>query len=443
VVRRKVKIAGIIISLITLYSGLAQPAWATEEGGISLAQAIRMALANPYNLGSYGAAVAEAEAKVDQATAARWPSFSLSTNYTRMRPTGELGAENKGGTGTYSTGVNLQLPLYMGEKLASGVELAEIDLKGEELNYQAKSKDLVYSVVQTYVNVLKADGMLALRQDQIKLLTEYQRLIEANLNLGYATQSDLMETKLRLTQAELDAVKAEHGKKKVQDKLCSLMGIPPQDLVLTSKPAFAVEHELPALESFLHRTQEGRPELKSLEIAVRSAEENLELSKGYWKPNLIMIGAYEAQNPDHPTLKDGVWRFTLNLDWKFFDAGAGKAGVKQAEATLEKLRFQLAQTKEEIQLEVRQKYLAVTEAAQVLALTKLGRSQAEANFQMQKTMFQLGVVTNMELLSAQNALNSALNDDLNAEYDYYLAVSALYHAIGETDQFLLEVGDNL
>jgi outer membrane protein TolC len=85
----------------------------------------------------------------------------------------------------------------------------------------------------------------------------------------------------------------------------------------------------------------------------------------------------------------------------------------------------------------------VTEAAQVLALTKLGRSQAEANFQMQKTMFQLGVVTNMELLSAQNALNSALNDDLNAEYDYYLAVSALYHAIGETDQFLLEVGDNL
>lgn len=456
--KRRPKMTGLFIVLLMMigYGGF-QPALAAEEG-ISLTEAIRMALANPYNLGAYGAGVTEAEAQVAQADAARWPSVSLSTNYTKVGPytTIEMNylpdpsggfnvlptPKKVDGTGTYSTGINFQFPLYMGGKLTAAADLAQLGLDGAELNYQTAYENLVYQIVQAYVGVLKADGMLALTRDQIKLLSEHQRLIETNLNLGYATQSDLMETKIRLTQAELGAVRAEHGKKLALENLCTLLGIPPQDLVLTSKPALAAEHELPELETVIRRAETNRPELKNLALAVRSAEANLELARGYWKPNLVMIGAYEAQNPDYPSLKDAVWRFTLNLDWKFFDAGAGKAGVQQAEANLEKLRFQLAQTKDLIQLEVRQKYLAVTEAAQVLSLTKLSLSQAEENYMLQKAKFELGVATNLELLTAQNTLNAARNDYLNAEYDYFLAVAALYHALGETEDFMLEVRDD-
>jgi len=452
--------AGMVIVLLMIIGYVPfQPVLAAAEEGISLTEAIQMALNNPSNLGAAGAGVTEAEAQVAQAAAACLPSVSLSTNYTRVGPHNTIEMnyipdpsglgfnvlptpKEVDGTGTYSTGINFQFPLYMGGKLTAGAELARIGLDAAELNYQTAYKELVYQVVQAYVGVLKADGMLALTRDQIKLLTEHQRLIETNLRLGYATQSDLMETKIRLTQAELGAVKAEHGKKLALDNLCTLLGLPPQDLVLTSKPALAAEHKLPELEAVLRRAEANRLELENLALAIRSAEENLELAKGYWKPNLVMIGAYEAQNPDHPSLKGAFWRFTLNLDWKFFDAGAGKAGIQEAEANLEKLRFQLAQAKDRIRLEVRQKYLAVTEAAQVLALTKLSRDQAEENYGMQKVKFELGVATNLELLTAQNTLNAAQNDYLNAEYDYYLAVSALYHALGETDEFMLEVRDD-
>lgn len=446
-----------------LSGGGFQPALAAEEEGISLTEAIRMALANPNNLGVYGAGVTEAEAKVDQAVAARWPTLSLSTNYTRVGPqiTTSPGfeldpsspaspagfklvtkAQKIEAIGTYTTGINLQFPLYTGGKLKTGTELAQVGLEVAELSYQTACQDLVHQVVQAYVSVLKADGMLALSREQIKILSEHQRLIEANLRLGYATKSDLLETQIRLTQAELGVVKAEHGKKLAMENLCTLLGIPPQDLILTSKPALAAEHEPPALEGVLRRAEANRPELKNLALAIRSAEENLKLAKAYWKPNLAMIGAYEAQNPDQPTLQDAVWRITLSLDWKFFDAGAGKAGVQQAEAQLGKLRYQLAQTKELIALEVRQKYLAVNEAAQVLALTKLNLSQAQENYALQKAKFELGAATNLELLTAQNTLNGARNDYLNAEYDYYLAVSYLYHALGETEEFLLEVRDD-
>ena len=453
---------GVIALLFFLGIGAFLPVLAQEEQGISLAEALRMAVANPYNLGATGAAVTEAEAKVAQAGASRWPSVSFSSNYTRigphttvdmmdmfvygpdgsvigLKPPTPTEAE---ASGSYSTGLNLQVPVYMGGKLAAAGDMAQLGLEVAEVNHQAEYVSLIYRVIQAYIGVLKADGMLALTQEQIKLLTEHERLIATNLKLGYATKNDLMETKIRVTQAELGAVKAEHGKKLALENLCNLLGIPPQEPVLTSKPVLTKESELPGLEQVLMRAEAGRPELINLELAVGIAAENLKLSSGYWKPNLMMIGSYGTQNQDQPTFNDGIWSLTLNLDWKLFDAGAGHAGIAEAKANLEKLQFQLAQAQNLIRLEARQKYLAVTEAAQVLALTELSLGQATENYEILKVKFELGVATNLELLTAQNTLNMAKNDYINAEYDYYLAVSDLYQAMGETENFLQEVSED-
>ena len=68
--------------------------------------------------------------------------------------------------------------------------------------------------------------------------------------------------------------------------------------------------------------------------------------------------------------------------------------------------------------------------------------QATENYEILKVKFELGVATNLELLTAQNTLNMAKNDYINAEYDYYLAVSDLYQAMGETENFLQEVSED-
>ena len=436
------------LSLICfLFVGMTQLSLASGKEGISLEAALQMALANPYNLGSTSEAVAEARARLAQAGASRWPSVVLNGKYTRVGPYTSIdprtGMPYKVGVSdSYATGFSLQWPLYMGGKLNSAVKLARSGLDTAEEDYQAEYENLVYQVFQAYIGFLKADGMLALSQEQIKLLTEHQRLVETNLSLGYAAKTDLLETKIRLTQAELGAVKARHGKKLAEENLCNLLGISTQELVLTSKPTIAPSHILPTMEEALRLAEEGRAELKKLKTAVHIGEENRKMSGGYWKPNLVMIGTYGTQNQKSFTLDEAIWSFTLNLDWKLFDAGAGRAGLKEAEANLSKLNYLLAQSKDLIRLEVRQRYLTVTETAQVLELTKLNRKLAQENYEFLKAKFELGAATNLELLSAHNTLNMALNDYLNAEYDYYLAISALYKAMGEIDQFMLEVSED-
>ena len=445
-----------LLFVLTLNGGIA-----AKENGITLQEAIELALANPNNLGAAQRAVDEAAAKKAQAAASRWPALSFSSQYTKIGPHTTVNMADLtiyplpdgtyrefpsitdvDATGSYNTGFSLQLPLYMGGKINSAVKLAGYGVESAEFSYALETENLIQQVIQAYIGFLKVDRMWALSQDQIKILKEHLRLVETNLRLGYAAKTDLLATEIQLTQAELAAVKAEHGRKIAAEHLGNLLGIDPAALVLSSEPRIKADFTLPAVEQALQQAEAERPELKSLAVAIRMAEENLKLSRSYWKPNLALVGTYGTQNQSSPTLEDAIWTYTLNLDWKLWSGGAGRAEAEAAAANLHKLQHTWAQSKELIALEVRQNYLAVAEAGRVRELTALIRRQAEENYAMVKTKYELGAATNLELLTAQTTLNSALNDQVTAEYDYYLAVSAFYKTLGQTARFLQEVSED-
>ncbi|NLM36539.1 MAG: TolC family protein [Firmicutes bacterium] len=432
------------LGLVLMLSGEA----AAQESGITLREALDLALANPNNLGTAQRVVDEAAAKRAQAAAGRWPSISFNTQYTKIGPYTTEHPMMPGvlvdveATGSYNTGFSMQLPLYMGGKLNSAVQLADYGVESAELSYALETEDLIQQVIQAYIGFLKADRMWALGQEQITILKEHLRLVETNLRLGYAAKTDLLATQIQLTQAELAVVKAEHGRKLAAEHLANLLGVEPGALVLTSEPRIKAGFTLPDLELALQEAELARPELKSLAVAIRMAEENLKLSKGYWQPNLVLIGTYGTQNQSSPTLEDAVWTYTLNLDWRLWSGGAGRAEAAAAAASLQKYQHTWAQSKELIALEVRQNYLAAAEAGRVRELTALIRRQAEENYELVKAKYELGAATNLELLTAQTTLNSALNDQVTAEYDYYLAVAAFYRMLGQTAQFLREVSED-
>lgn len=457
--RKMRKTGGFYLLLVLLLVMTWPGGTAAAVEGITLREAIELALANPNNLGAAQRAVDEAAAKKAQAAAGRWPTISFNTQYTKIGPytvempgmsfpvgmgTVEIPStvEKVEASGSYSTSLSLQLPLYMGGKLNSAVKLAGYGVESAGFSYALETENLIQQVIQAYIGFLKVDRMWALSLEQIKILKEHLRLVETNLRLGYAAKTDLLATQIQLTQAELAAVKAEHGRKMAAEHLGNLLGVDPAALVLSSEPRIKAGFTLPALELALQQAEAERPELQNLAVAIRMAEENLKLSKGYWKPSLALIGTYGTQNQSSPTLEDAVWTYTLNLDWRLWSGGAGRAEVEAAAANLHKLQHTWAQSKELIALEVRQNFLAVAEAGRVRELTALIRRQAEENYELIKAKYELGAATNLELLTAQTTLNSALNDQVTAEYDYYLAVAAFYKTLGQTAQFLQEVSED-
>lgn len=432
-ITRSVAVAMVVIIAAAL------PVFAEGSGRIELdlAGAIKLAVQNELNLGTVRAGVAEALARIEKAEAAKRPSASVSSSYTRLEEPTIISMSQD----IYTTTFSVQWPLYTGGKAASGLNLARLGADSAQLEYDQAVDDLIYRAVQGYITLLKARSFVQLGEEFVRTTAEHLKFVETNYELGYVTKSDLLETRVRLRQAEQSLLQAQHGAKLAEESLKNLLGLETEaELVLAGLSANGVHVPVPSLAEAIQIALENRPELAQLEIARAVARENLQLAEAYRKPMVVAIGQYDSQG-DKFSL-DGSWRLTLSAQWQLYDGGAGAAGVAEAQAGLSKIESSLAQAENGIKLEVRQKHLAVSEAAQARELAALTVMQAKESYDFTTAKFELGAATNLEVLTAQSTLNQAQNSLINAEYDYHLAVLDLYKAMSQIENYIAGVDVN-
>ena len=448
------------ISTLTLIITLACGLWvqAGTNLELTLEEAIQLAVTNQLNLGAAQAGVTEAEARVAKAKASRWLTGNLSSSYTRLQeapPNIGISTDpsestfpfsvKPGSNNIYSSSIRLQWPLYTGGKIRSGIELAQYGVDAATVEYEKQYDQTIYQAIQGYVNLLRADGFVQLSQQFVETIEEHLKVITTNYQLGYVTRTDLLETEIRKSQAEQGLLKATHGRRLAEESLKNLLGLSAtEELLLAELPAISSDLRLPTLEEAVALALQSRPELVGLEITKGMAAKNLVLAQAYLQPTVALVGSYGTQQAT--TLADsfaeGDWMVTVSAQWNFFDSGTGRAGVREAQAGLEKIEHSWQQARNGIELEVKQKHLTVTESRLARELAGLSLEKARENYEFIKAKYDLGAATNLELLTAQNTLNQTLNEELNAEYDYYLAVVDLYKALGQVDQFLVGVDEN-
>ncbi|NLY88942.1 MAG: TolC family protein [Firmicutes bacterium] len=407
---------------------------------ISLEEAVTMALENRINLGAAAAAVTEAEANLKKAEAARWPGLTLSASGTKISPEpptmGMAGIPNP----YYSTGFTLSWPLYAGGKVSSGIKMARLGLEAARADYEKRREEVISAAVNGYVNLLKAEGLLEISRRQVEIVKEHLEMVELKMALGAATKTDLLETRVRLSQAEQGLARTEHGRALAEMNLKNLLGLTgDEELILAELPGVEKDFSLPALEEATGTALECRKELVGLRYYLAIAEENLEMAKGFWKPTVALVGRYAEDQGKSPGFSDSTLTVSLGLEASLFSGGGKLAEIKEKEAALAKGEYNYRQAVEGIKLEVKQKHLAVTEKLHGLELAVLTLQQAEENYEFTRARYELGAAQNLEVLMAQNTLYQCRFEELSASYDYFLAVMELYQAMGKMEQFLEEV----
>ncbi|NLZ43406.1 MAG: TolC family protein [Clostridia bacterium] len=442
----KRKAAGIGVGLLLLamlFSPASSPVAAGDSNSlrISLEEAVAMALANQLNLGAAEAVVIGAEASLKKAEAARWPGLTLSASGTRISPEPPslpfgAGIPNP----SYSAGLTLSWPLYTGGKVSSGIKMARLGLEAARADYEKERETVIAAAVNGYVNLLKAGGLLEISRRQVELVKEHLTMVELKMALGAATKTDLLETRVRLSQAEQGLARTEHGRALAEIYLKNLLGLTgDEELILAELPGVEKDFPLPSLAEATGTALEYRKELAGLRYYLAIAEENLRMAKGFWKPTIALVGRYTEEQKESPRFSDPTFYLTLGLEASLFSGGGKLAEIKEKEAALEKGEYNYRQAVEGIKLEVKQKHLAVTEKLYGWELAVLTLKQAEENYEFTRARYELGAAQNLEVLMAQNTLYQCRFEELSAGYDYFLAVMELYQAMGKMERFLEEV----
>ncbi|MBX7058130.1 MAG: TolC family protein [Leptospirales bacterium] len=297
------------------------------------------------------------------------------------------------GTNPYVGGVALSWPLFSGFRTLHESRALQQERQALEFERQ-RSRELLYQdLAEVYYQALMYAQILASLDSEQTALKERIAELRARVRLGRSRQGDLLQAESDLAQNRVEAELQRGLARATTELLGFLIGRTPADTRL------APASDPPAPENiaaYLEHTGE-RSDLLQAAAALRAARQRSEVASGEHWPQASLQGEYYLrQRPD--SSRD--WRVTLRIDLPLFSGGATAARVDEAAARLRGSELDLDRLRRLSDYEVRASYSDFSSAAARLLLLREAAALARANYNVQVRDYRLGIVTNLEALSA-------------------------------------------
>lgn len=296
-------------------------------------------------------------------------------------------------------------------------------------------QELILSVKQAYFDVLKAKMLLEIQQKALMRADEQLRIAETRYELGAASYSDVLKAKVQHGDVKLALIGAQNSVKLAKASLNSWMG-QDVDSPIDVEENLTVPEFDHVYENALDRAMNDNPNVRNAESGLRSAEATLGMARSGFFPNLNLGGSYSWGNPELDQLenfldRDYRWTFSASISLNIFDNFLKNYNLSWSKANRNSARENYQQTKRDVALELKQAFLGVQEAQEKIDLAKEKVESAQEDLDLMQEKYNLGAASILELLDAEVSFKQAESDQVEAWYDYNLAVAQFEKAIGQ------------
>jgi outer membrane protein len=290
-------------------------------------------------------------------------------------------------------------------------------------------ENVVTAVVDQYLLILRA---LATRDAANARVALAQRLFEQATQLqktGVGLNIDTVRANVELQNERQNLIDAETLTHTTKYGLAELLDLPrDQDLEVADQLDF---YDLPKLEkeTLLSQALATRPEIFSLNSQQRIAHLSEDSAGDQRLPQLEFSGFWLYQGS---RFDNGVPAYTYEMSLQFPIFTGGRIHAEEARAKLEEQRVAEVRRRVEAQIvdEVKSALDQLTAARNSVDVANLGLQLAQEEVAQAQRRFQAGVATNIEVITAQDELARASDNQIGALYQFNLSRAALARATG-------------
>ncbi len=332
----------------------------------------------------------------------------------------------------------------------NGKELIALRMSGDNIersnqDLSAVSESYLLNVATAYYQVLRARKGLEIAKANVQRLEKHRDSVGTRYKLDDVTKTDMARAQSELSDALARQIDDENRYMLSRAALESLVELPSAyELEEPSESAF---ENMPLDLSQLKR--EGlslRPEIKSAELALTVAEQNVRLTQGNRWPTVSIEGQYaQGTDANDGTLggssldydKD-VSGYTLaaKLNVILFDGGLRNAETEQAMARARQAKLTLSETRKKIELDVQDAFLNVSTQKSRLKALDDKLTYARQNYKAVSELYRHGLSNSVDMMDANTVLVSSERELSEARFGYKLAVLTLKHATGSFKETL-------
>ena len=332
--------------------------------------------------------------------------------------------------------VSVRQPILKGfgsEITKAALNRARLGFERAGFDYRSVVLDVVRNVEVAYYNLAFAREQLVVRNFSRDLAQRLLEENEAKRESGVATDLDVLQAQFGVANAERDILLAERSVNDREDELMSLI-----DRFQFSEGVGTVDLGEPNVDgvSFDHSyklARENRPDYASTELLIKQLEINERVARGNKKPTLDLgasLGLNNIQDSSSEAVSE-LWsgdgyswgvELALTVPWGLRDE---KARHAQSIAQLKREETRLLQLEQSIMVNVRAAIRLVETSVEALRITRLSTRLTEQQYELEKARFDAGLSTFREVQEAQEDLDNARVQELQAEVSLAVARAEL------------------
>jgi outer membrane protein TolC len=408
---------------------------------LTLDRAIARAMANQPLIQQAEAAVEAARARVGEAQSAYYPNVSAAAVYTRLEPDESISFPGLGNfslvpVNNWDFNVGLRQVIFQFGRRGVQVKLAENGVSAAQIGVEQIRMSIVFQAAQGFYTVLFLKEQLMALNEQLHNLQEHLSATQVKVQTGSATRYDVLSTGVRISALQSQLIEADNQYQKQSIALKQLLGMEESAHLLLNGGFTPMAEDPSDEQSQLASAMAHRPEVLQAVESESAAELNRSLATmGAW-PTISAHASMGFKNGilTSQNLNNNVpvfnWVAGIQVSVPVFQ---GLLIVRQGEEADKKLlaaRENTLAVKRNVTTQVLQALQDSEASRKQVQSAQSQLDQAKEMLEVVKLQYDLGMLTNLEYLDAQAALERAQLGSLQAQYREVLSEFAVKQATG-------------
>ncbi len=333
----------------------------------------------------------------------------------------------------YYVGLSVTQPLFTGFKITETYHISQYTENIRNSNITLTKAELLNKTDEAYWRVVSMKEKVKLAQSYLELLDRLVFDLENLYDEGIIIRNDLLKAQVKQNDAKLKLLKAENGLTLSKMALAQIIGVDSDDLGVADGIESGLENEsLPYLPS--SQMADNRIEIEMLKQKVSIAESAQKIATSRFMPDILLTGGYSYLNPNpykgFEKKFGGDWNIGVVFSMPVFHWGDRVHTLNAAKRDRQAVQYELDETRELIDLQIRQSINAYTESLDKVAISKLSKEQAKESMDISRNHFDEGLIKVTDLLESQLEWEQASNNYIDAIIEMKIARTELDKATG-------------
>ncbi len=421
-----------IIAATVISFSLFFPAVATAE---TLADALVGAYNNSGLLDQNRAVLRAADEDVAIAKSALKPVVQWTGDLTKAigrsvsAGSGFVPAGTSTSTNTLTTSVNLiaSLLLYDFGATQYSIEAAKETVLATRESLVSVEQQILLRAVDAYMGVIQSTQLVALRENNVRLLTQELRAARDRFEVGEVTRTDVALAEAQLAQARSGLAGAQGDLISARAYYKVAVGREPGRL--SAPPRLpSVSKSIATAKALAVRRH---PDILTVQHQVAAAELLILSSEARMEPEVSVQGSLGLQESFGSQVSNRTGSVGFQVGQTIYQGGALSAGVRKNRAQRDAQRGNLHVVVKDVERAVSDAYAGLSSArAQIEASQRQVRAASIA-FQGIREEAALGARTTLDVLDAEQSLLDAQSSSVTARTQIYVAAYSVLAATGQ------------